>query len=239
MKKKIFLTLLILFLLFYVLTFIISFNNISKSVVENDDINLNIYINNDLLQKNLYNSIYNFNLSIKKSINKNISIKNESFEFTGQLTNSYIEKFIHKISRNISVDFSNTKILLYFYQNSNEISIYMEKMLNNFGDFNFEKYMLEKNKKTTKAIDGSKNENSVTVSNTSEIPVNNENIDKVNNKFISNLLKRLQRTNYFFLSSPIHFKIDVVHQNISFIIILRFNGYKWIIQNIKIPYKEI
>ena len=53
------------------------------------------------------------------------------------------------------------------------------------------------------------------------------------------LIQRIKSTDYFFLTSPIHFKIDVKHQDIPFILILKFNGYIWEVQKITIPYKEL
>jgi len=52
-------------------------------------------------------------------------------------------------------------------------------------------------------------------------------------------LKELNLLITFFLTSPIHFKIDVKHQDIPFILILKFNGYIWEVQKITIPYKEL
>ena len=38
------------------------------------------------------------------------------------------------------------------------------------------------------------------------------------------LIKRIKSTDYFFFISPIHFKISAKHQDIPFVIILKFNG---------------
>ena len=58
-------------------------------------------------------------------------------------------------------------------------------------------------------------------------------------KLIQRIKSRIKSTDYFFLISPIHFKIDVKHQDIPFILILRFNGYIWQVQKIKIPYEKL
>ena len=72
---------------------------------------------------------------------------------------------------------------------------------------------------------------------------NNEEEEKEEEKeeesIILKFIKRIKSTDYFFLTSPIHFKIDVKHQDIPFILILKFNGYIWEVQKITIPYKEL
>ena len=56
---------------------------------------------------------------------------------------------------------------------------------------------------------------------------------------ILKFINKIKSTDYFFLTSPIHFKIDVKHQDIPFILIIRFNGYIWKVQKITIPYKNL
>ena len=51
------------------------------------------------------------------------------------------------------------------------------------------------------------------------------------------LIKKYKYTDYFFLISPIHFKLKVNHQDLPFSVILKFNGYKWKINEIVIPYE--
>ena len=63
--------------------------------------------------------------------------------------------------------------------------------------------------------------------------------EKIYSDIILKLLKKIRSTDYFFFISPIHFKIKVYHQEIPFTVIFRFNGYKWIVQSIKIPFSEL
>ena len=136
------------------------------------------------------------------------------------------------MSNNISRDFSNPETMLYFYFNSNEIEAYLNKSFTHFGDYNFEKYLLEK--QSENAEDAENNEDEKEAENNKE----GEKEEKEENS-ISKLIQRIKSTDYFFLTSPIHFKIDVKHQDIPFILILKFNGYIWEVQKITIPYKEL
>ena len=126
------------------------------------------------------------------------------------------------MTNNISTDFSSPEIMLYFYFNSNEITTYLNKSFTHFGDYNFEKYLLEKQSE-----------------NVEEAENNKEEAKEEEENSISKLIQRIKSTDYFFLTSPIHFKIDVKHQDIPFILILKFNGYIWEVQKITIPYKEL
>ena len=78
--------------------------------------------------------------------------------------------------------------------------------------------------------------------NEENITESKENIQKKEEKkinIISKLIKRIRSTNYFFLINPIEFMIDVEHQNIQFIVILKFNGLVWKVNKIKIPYSKL
>ncbi len=224
MRKYLLFSLIIILLIYYILTFIISFTLISNSVVNNDSVSLGVYINTKSLRNNFYLDIYDFSSNLTNVMDKNIRIKSESIEFSGELTPAFLEKLISKMSNNISTDFSRPEIMLYFYFNSNELNTYLNKSFNHFGDYNFEKYLLEKHSENTENTEMNDNEKE-----------ENNNISKL----IQNIKSRIKSTDYFFLTSPIHFKIDVKHQDIPFIIILKFNGYIWKVQKIKIPYKEL
>ena len=64
-----------------------------------------------------------------------------------------MEKLFSKMSNNISTDFSSPEIMLYFYINSNELSTYLNKSFTHFGDYNFKKYLLEKQSENTETAE--------------------------------------------------------------------------------------
>jgi len=223
MRKYLLLSSIIILIIYYISTFLISFTLLAKSVVNNDPISLGRYINIKDLRNNFYGDIYEFSSNLINLMDKNIRIKSESIELAGELTPTFLEKLFSRMSNNISTDFSSPEIMLYFYFNSKELSTYLNKSFTHFGDYNFEKYLLGKqsaNIEDTEINEGKKEE------------------EKEKN-ILSKLIKRIKSTDYFFLTSPIHFKIDVKHQDIPFILILKFNGYIWEVQKITIPYKEL
>ena len=240
MYKKILLISVICLSLYYITTFIVSFTFLSKAVVNNNSALLNNYINSKKLKNNFYNDIYKFTLNKIDLINKDINIKNESMELSGELTLQFIKKTFSRISKTISSDLSNPKIMLYFYFNSVEISAYLNKSFKFFGDYNFDKFIKEKEKiqpsENKEVIKNKEMKNNVT-SEEEVIETIKETKEKKN--IILNFLQRIKSTDYFFLSSPLHFKIEVTHQDIPFIVILKFNGYKWKLEKITIPYKKL
>ena len=141
------------------------------------------------------------------------------------------------MSNNISRDFSNPETLLYFYFNSNEIEAYLNKTFAHFGDYNFKKYLLEKQSENVENAEN--NEGKKEAENNKEEEKESEKEGEKEENIISKLIQRIKSTDYFFLTSPIHFKIDVKHQDIPFILILKFNGYIWEVQKITIPYKKL
>ena len=212
----------IIFIFFYLtLSFVISFTFISQSVVNNNFISLEKYIDKTRLKENLFNDFNKFSQNNIKNIDKNIYLNNGQIEFTGELTSSFFIKIFSKLSDNFSKDFSDPRIMLYFYFNSNEIKDYLNQAIINRGNYTFKNYELEKLKE--------------------EVLTNNNKIDKINknnknfNLNFLKLLKRIKSTKYFFFISPIHFKISVIHQDIHFDVILKFNGLIWKIQKIFIP----
>jgi len=226
MRKYLLLSSIIILIIYYISTFLISFTLIAKSVVNNDHVSLARYINIKELRSNFYDDIYKFSLNLINLMDKNIKIKNESTELTGELTPTFLEKLFSKMSNNISTDFSSPEIMLYFYFNSNELSTYLNKSFTHFGDYNFEKYLLEKQSENVEEAENNEDEKEA-----------ENNKEEANS--ISKLIQRIKSTDYFFLTSPIHFKIDVKHQDIPFILILKFNGYIWEVQKITIPYKKL
>ena len=231
MRKYLFLSSIIILIIYYISTFLISFTLLAKSVVNNDSVSLGKYINVKSLRNNFYEDIYEFSSSLINAIDKNIRIKSESVELTGELSYSFLKKLFSKMSNNISKDFSNPETMLYFYFNSNEIEAYLNKSFTHFGNYNFQKYLLEKQSKNV--------ENAANNEGEKEADNNKEEKEEKEEKIISKLIKRIKSTDYFFLTSHIHFKIDVKHQDIPFILILKFNGYIWEVQKITIPYKKL
>ena len=234
MRKYLLLSSIIILIIYYISTFLISFTLLAKSVVNNDPVSFGRYINVKELRNNFYGDIYEFSSSLINLMDKNIKIKSESIELTGELTPTFLEKLFSRMSNNISTDFSSPEIMLYFYFNSNEISKYLNKSFTHFGDYNFQKYLLEKQSENVEDVENNDDEK--------EVKNNKEEKEKKEEKeenIISKFIKRINSTDYFFLTSPIHFKIDVKHQDIPFILILRFNGYIWKVQKITIPYKKL
>ena len=233
MRKLLLLSSIIVLIIYYISTFLISFNLLTKSVVNNDPVLLERFTNINELRNNFYSDIYKFSSSLINLMDKKINIKDESFELTGELTPKFLEKLFSKMSNNISKDFSSPEIMLYFYFNSNELSTYLNKSFTYFGDYNFQKYLLDKDAENLENVENNDKE---------KVVENNKEKKKEKEKYksvISKLVKRIRSTDYFFLTSPIHFKIDVKHQDMPFILILRFNGYIWEVQKIKIPYKKL
>ena len=230
MKKKIFISV-FLVITYYITTFVISFFLITKSVVNNDPKKLEKYILRENLKNDFYNNIIYYGKNFTKNMDKKISIKNESIEFTGELTQNFINKILLKASKNIASDFSNPKIMLYFYFNSKELNEYFNKSFSNFGNYNFDQYISEKNNEDNQNNNLNINDNSKDKSKITKTTNQKNNIMR--------LIKKIKSTNYFFITSPIHFKIDVKHQDIPFKVILRFNGYLWKLQKIKMPYKQL
>ena len=184
----------------------------------------------------IYKDIYEFSSSLINLMDKNIKIKSESFELTGELTPTFLEKIFSKMSNNISTDFSNPEIMLYFYFNSTELSTYLKKSLTHFGDYNFQKYLLEKHSENVEDVENNQGKKEAE-NNTKEVKESEE--EEKEENIISKIIKRIKSTDYFFLTTPIHFKIEVKHQDIPFILILRFNGIMWEVQKITIPYKKL
>ena len=231
MRKYLLLSSIIILIIYYISTFLISFALLTKSVVNNDPVSLGRYINVKELRNNFYRDIYEFSSNLINVMDKNIRIKSESIELAGELTPTFLEKLFSRMSNNISRDFSNPETMLYFYFNSNEIETYLNKSFTHFGDYNFEKYLLEKQSENVEEAENNEDEK--------EAENNKEEAKEEKENSISKLIQRIKSTDYFFLTSPIHFKIDVKHQDIPFILILKFNGYIWEVQKITIPYKEL
>jgi len=236
MRKYLLLSSIIILIIYYTSTFLISFTFLAKSVANNDPISLGRYINIKELRNNFYEDIYKFSSNLINLMDKNIKIKSESFELTGELTPTFLEKIFSKMSNNISTDFSNPEIMLYFYFNSNEISKYLNKSFTHFGDYNFQSYLLEKQSENVEDVENNEDEKEVEKNKKEK---KKEEQEEQEENIISKFIKRIKSTDYLFLTSPIHFKIDTKHQDIPFILILRFNGYIWEIQKITIPYKKL
>ena len=220
--KKYYLTALII-IFYYFFNFFFSIIFITDSVANNNSIKLKEYINTNSLKKNFYDDIYINSRDLIKLSNKEISIKKNSFELKGELTESFIESLFHKISKNAAEDFSTPEILLYFYFNSNEISEYIKEQFVHLGEYNFEKYIINKQAEE-KVINNNIEEEILEKEEVYEEIV--QEIVYQENVF-SKLLKRYNATSFFFFASPAHFKISARHQDIEFSVILKFNGLKW------------
>ena len=236
MRKYLLLSSIIILIVYYISTFLISFTLLAKSVINNDSVSLGGYINVKSLRNNFYDDIYEFSSNLINVIDKNIRIKSESVELSAELTPAFLEKLFSKIANNISTDFSNPEIMLYFYLNSKELDEYLNKSFINFGDYNFKKFLLEKQPEDPGPASTSNEQPSSSSTSNQEAENKKEEEEE---SLISKLIKRYKSTDYFFLTSPIHFKIDVKHQDIPFILILKFNGYIWEVQKITIPYKKL
>ena len=236
MRKYYIIILAFLIFFYLVITFILSFTFLSRSVSNNNPISLEKYIHIKKLKNNIYLDFNRFAQSSIDSINKKIDIKDSQIKFEGELTASFLIKIFSKLSVNISEDLSKPRIMLFFYFNSKEIASYLEKSFSNFGEYNFEKYLIDrslnlpiKEVKITKNI----------LSKSQIIKVEDIKKNKNFNLNISRLFKKFMATNYFFFISPIHFKLSVNHQDIPFVVIFRFNGLIWKVEKIKIPYNEL
>ncbi len=128
--------------------------------------------------------------------------------------------------------------MLYFYENSNEISIYLNKYLINFGDYSFQKYISETSKVDKKGDLENPQKKSTQLSNNIIIIDEEEKKEYLLTK-IKRLINKFNSTDYFFFTSPIHFKLSVFHQDIPFIVIFKFNGINWKISNIILNYEDL
>ena len=198
MRKYLLLGSIIILIIYYISTFLISFTFLAKSVVSNDPISLERYINVKELKNNFYGDIYEFSSNLINSIDKNIKINNESFELTGKLTSTFLEKIFSKMSNNISTDFSNTEIMLYFYFNTTEISTYLNKSFAYFGDYNFQKYLLEKHSENVEDVENNQGKKEAE-NNTKEVKESEE--EEKEENIISKLIERIKFTDYFFLQA--------------------------------------
>ena len=237
MYKKIILFI-FLFLIYYFFIFILSFINIAKSISNNDEYLLKKYIYKEDIKNHFFNDIYQYSTNSIKIIDKKLNIKNDSIEFTGEVTEVFLKKIFNNLSENISNDFSESKILLYFYFNSNNLEEYLSQSLIHLGNYNFDQYLLFKEKNKNNNID-TKNESQNNDQNNNQISNTISNQEKKDENYLSKLIRKYKSTEYFFLSSPIHFKISTLHQDISFVVFLKFNGYYWKIQSITLPYNEL
>ena len=228
-------SLLFLFISFYyVSSFFLSFIFISNHVSNNDNLSLNSYINKKNLEINLKNQILEFKNFYIKNNDLQINFKNSSIVFSGELTQKFYNKLFVDLSNNISSELSKSKIMLYFYYNSDHLKEYFNQYLINIGEYSFQEFLEYKNptdEVTDKEI--SQEDNNINESETTEA-INNEKEKISFYNFIIKLIKKYKYTDYFFLTSPIHFKLTVMHQDIPFSVIFVFNGYKWKIYDIKL-----
>jgi hypothetical protein len=237
MVKNVILGFLLIFI-YFIITLLISSINITNSVTNNNSQNLFIYISEKSLKKNFNKEILSSKKIIFENINKEILIENESFTFTGTITPNFLDKFFSKMTENISSDLSKSETLLYFYFNSEKIKTYFNNYIFNQGEYSFEKYLhdiSDKNKTTKIDNENIKSKSDQEKESLKEKSQNNENIIL----YIKKLYYKYRSTEYFFFTSPIHFKLRVNHQDLPFSVVLRFHGFKWKITYVSLPLKEI
>ena len=146
MVKKIFFISLVFLFIYYTFTFFIGFAFLAKHLVNNDSVLLSKYINSEQLRNNIYKDIYEFSSKHVNSFDKNINIKSDLIELQGELTPSFLKKLFSRMAYNISLDFSNSEVLLYFYKNSSELSEYLDKSFNHYNRDDYMKKFMIKNR---------------------------------------------------------------------------------------------
>ena len=165
-------------------------------------------------------------------------MNDNNIEISGTFSENFLLKILLKTIDSISTDFSTSKIMLYFYENSNEINIYFNKYLINLGDYSFQKYI------SFNSTKDNKNNAETSAEEKKQASQNNVEIKKENAEEgflikIKRLKDKFKSIDYFFFTSPIHFKLSVIHQDIPFIVIFKFNGVNWKISHIIINYEEL
>jgi len=215
-----------IFIIYYFCTFFISFVFITKYIGNNDSLSLQKFIDKENLKKNFSNDIFKIKNNIIEKNNFKIFVENNNYIFTGEMTPHFFEKIFKKMTNQISDELSNAKVMLFFYNDSHLLKEYFNLYLENFGEYNFEKYILN--------IESSTQNQGSNINNY----INNYSKEKKYNikKTIRRIYKKYIHTDYFFLTSPIHFKLTVKHQNIPFSVVFKFNGFIWKINKIIIPF---
>ena len=221
--------LLLLVFFYYFFSLLISVFLIILFFSRNNPVSLDFFINNDELEFNIKNNILRQDTKIKNKI-KNFNIKSNNIEFSGELSDSYLNKIIDKYSKTISKDFSKSKVIIYFYYNSDKIEDYLTQYFYNlYNEYNFDLFIL--NNKTK--IDNKQQ----------SINKNNFNNQKQNKNILDEILFQIRSKSknikYFFFTSPFHFKLSVLHKNILFNLNIKFNGLYWSIYDINFNYKKL
>jgi hypothetical protein len=183
------------FIFYYFITLIFSFYSISNAVGNNNNFILDKYIEKTNLKKNFKNDILILNKNKTILNDKIIKLQSKKIKFEGNLTESFYNKLFNKISENISEDFVNMEVLLYFYNNSNDLKIYFNGYIINIGNYSFKNFLNEKKSKKN-------NDNQSKNTTLKEIKVNKEDtLQKKNNEnFIIKLYRKYKYTEYFFSS---------------------------------------
>ena len=166
MKLKIFIVFSITIFLYLTTTFLISFINISNYVANDNSKLLDNYVYKNVLKKNLNKNINYYIENNLDNIDFEFLIKDKNLEFSGNLSKEFVLKNFQKVSSLLSSDLTNPKIMLYFYKNSNEINIYFNKLLLNFGIYSFDEYLKENKKNNYKNKKIEKNNNDLSKYNT-------------------------------------------------------------------------
>ena len=122
-------------------------------------------------------------------------IDDGNFQLSGTFNNNFILRILLKTIDSISTDFSTPNIMLYFYENSNEINIYFNKYLVNFGEYSFQKYFSEVSKKFENNKNNITNEPIQNIFEDSEIIKNKKESFSIK---IKRLIEKSKSVDYFF-----------------------------------------
>lgn len=230
MKIKLIFFIFVFIFLYLLSTFIFSFIKISNSVDREDHEMLSGYIIKNELSNNLVSNSRKYVEKNLQSLSKFLIIKNKDIDLSGQFSEQFILKTFQRSLKSISNELSNPKIMLYFYNNSQELNVYIQKYLLNLGYYSFEDYILEANIEQDIII--------INKNNNFQETFNNRVKESYKIK-INRLLSKINSTHFFFFISPMHFRLSVFHQDIPFTVIFKFQGHKWKISNIILDFQSI
>ena len=226
MKKIKLLTLLIL--IYFIFSLFISILFISKFILDKNSKNLDYFLNNFDLQKNIKTNILKQSDYVKKEL-KFFSFNSNKITFSGELSDSFLNKKIELFASTISRDLSKPNAIIYFYDNSEQLHEYIHANLENLDQYSFEEFILNK-----KLINNDKKKN-INNSDDNNIKLSESILSKLYSQFLS----KYKNVKYFFFSSPIHFKMTVMHKNILFSLSIKFNGIIWQLDNIDFIFEDL
>lgn len=201
MNKLIFSILVILFI-YYLFTLFITLLIISIHVENSNDLLLDKYLDKKYLSNNFKEEIYEINELYINKKNININILDKNFNFSGELTPNFFKKTFLNIAINLSKDLSNSKNILFFYNNSNELKFFFINYINNLGNYSFDMYIKDKIFKDSNDNQDNNNENLLNETNNKNLGHEKkikQNIINLYKNYILRLIKKYNYTDYFFL----------------------------------------